>query len=86
MSLPFRATTPRRASRLSSPRAARDFAAASVVIGEAGGRMSDLDGAPLDFSRGEMLPAGVRGIIASNGRLHDAALAALAATEPADAR
>ena len=56
------------------------------MIGEAGGRMSDLDGAPLDFSRGEMLPAGVRGIIASNGRLHDAALAALAATEPADAR
>ena len=43
---------------------------------EAGGRVTDLDGKTLDFSRGRTL-AGNRGVVASNGELHDAALAAL---------
>ncbi len=53
-----------------------DQAAGSIVVEEAGGRVTDLDGKTLDFSRGRTL-AGNRGVVASNGELHDAALAAL---------
>ncbi|HEY8516441.1 MAG TPA: 3'(2'),5'-bisphosphate nucleotidase [Candidatus Binatia bacterium] len=53
-----------------------DQAAGSIVVEEAGGRVTDLDGKPLDFTRGRTLAAN-RGIVASNGLLHDAALAAL---------
>jgi 3'(2'), 5'-bisphosphate nucleotidase len=53
-----------------------DQAAGSLVIEEAGGRVTDLDGKPLDFTRGRTL-AGNRGVVASNGVLHDTALAAL---------
>jgi len=53
-----------------------DQAAGSIVVEEAGGRVSDLDGKTLDFARGRTL-AGNRGVVASNGSLHDAALAAL---------
>jgi 3'(2'), 5'-bisphosphate nucleotidase len=53
-----------------------DQAAGSIVVEEAGGRVSDLDGKPLDFSRGRTL-AGNRGVVASNGVLHEAALAAI---------
>jgi 3'(2'), 5'-bisphosphate nucleotidase len=53
-----------------------DQAAGSIIIEEAGGRVSDLEGRPLDFTRGRTLAAN-RGIVASNGRLHDAALEAL---------
>jgi 3'(2'), 5'-bisphosphate nucleotidase len=53
-----------------------DQAAGSIVVEEAGGRVTDLDGRTLDFSRGRTL-AGNRGVVASNGELHDAALAAL---------
>ncbi|MBI5095554.1 MAG: 3'(2'),5'-bisphosphate nucleotidase [Candidatus Hydrogenedentes bacterium] len=53
-----------------------DQAAGSLVVEEAGGKTTDLDGTPLDFSRGRTL-AGNRGVLASNERLHDAALAAL---------
>lgn len=53
-----------------------DQAAGSIVIEEAGGRVTDLRGMPLDFSHGRRL-AGNTGIFASNGRLHDAGLAAL---------
>lgn len=53
-----------------------DQAAGSIVVEEAGGRVSDLDGKPLDFSKGRTLAAN-RGVIATNGPLHDAALAAL---------
>ena len=55
-----------------------DQAAGSLVVEEAGGRVSDLDGQHLDFSRGRTLAAN-RGIAASNGRLHDEALQALRA-------
>jgi 3'(2'), 5'-bisphosphate nucleotidase len=53
-----------------------DQAAGSIIVEEAGGRVSDLDGKPLDFSQGRTLD-GNRGVLASNGRLHDALLAGL---------
>ena len=53
-----------------------DQAAGSIVVEEAGGQVSDLRGAPLDFSRGRELTANI-GVLASNGRLHSAALRAL---------
>jgi len=53
-----------------------DQAAGSIVVEEAGGRVTDLDGKTLDFSRGRTLAAN-RGVVATNGLLHDAALAAL---------
>jgi 3'(2'), 5'-bisphosphate nucleotidase len=53
-----------------------DQAAGSIVVEEAGGRVTDLDGKPLDFSQGRTL-AGNRGVVATNGRLHDAVLAGL---------
>ncbi len=52
-----------------------DHAAGAIVIEEAGGRVSDLDGNPLDFSKGRRLATG-RGIIATNGILHDKVLEA----------
>ncbi|NOY41489.1 MAG: 3'(2'),5'-bisphosphate nucleotidase [Planctomycetes bacterium] len=53
-----------------------DQAAGSIVVEEAGGRVSDLDGKPLDFSQGRTLAAN-RGVLATNGRLHEALLAGL---------
>lgn len=53
-----------------------DVAAGSLIVSEAGGRVSDLRGVPLDFTTGRILSAN-RGLLASNGRLHDAALRAL---------
>jgi 3'(2'), 5'-bisphosphate nucleotidase len=53
-----------------------DQAAGSLVLQEAGGRISDLDGKPLDFTTGRRLTNN-RGVLASNGILHDAALEAL---------
>ena len=55
-----------------------DQAAGSVVLEEAGGRISDLDGKPLDFSTGRKLTNN-RGILASNAKLHTQALKALKA-------
>jgi 3'(2'), 5'-bisphosphate nucleotidase len=53
-----------------------DQAAGALIIEEAGGRITDLDGKPLDFTQGRTL-AHNRGIVASNGALHAAALEAL---------
>jgi 3'(2'), 5'-bisphosphate nucleotidase len=50
-----------------------DQAAGSIIVEEAGGRITDLDGQPLDFSQGRTL-AKNRGIVATNGHLHDALL------------
>jgi 3'(2'), 5'-bisphosphate nucleotidase len=47
-----------------------DHAAGAIVIEEAGGRVSDLDGRRLDFSKGRRLATG-RGIVATNGHLHE---------------
>jgi 3'(2'), 5'-bisphosphate nucleotidase len=53
-----------------------DQAAGSIIVEEAGGRVSDLDGKPLDFSQGRTLD-GSRGVLATNGHLHDSLLAGL---------
>lgn len=53
-----------------------DQAAGSIVIEEAGGRITDLDGKSLDFSHGRTL-AKNRGVLATNGHLHEALLAGL---------
>jgi len=53
-----------------------DQAAGSLLVAEAGGRISDLDGLPLDFTMGRLLENN-RGVVASNGHLHEAALKAL---------
>jgi 3'(2'), 5'-bisphosphate nucleotidase len=55
-----------------------DQAAGSLVVEEAGGRTTDLHGERLDFNAGRTLENN-RGILASNGRLHPAALGALRA-------
>ncbi len=55
-----------------------DQAAGSLVITEAGGRVTDLDGETLDFSHGRELKNN-RGILATNGLLHDPLLAGLCA-------
>jgi 3'(2'), 5'-bisphosphate nucleotidase len=52
-----------------------DHAGGAIVVTEAGGKVTDLDGKPLDFGRGRTLD-GNRGVVASNGPIHDAVLAA----------
>ena len=52
-----------------------DHAAGSIVVEEAGGRVTDLDGQPLDFSQGRLL-ANSRGIVCTNGALHQEVLEA----------
>lgn len=54
-----------------------DQAAGSIVIEEAGGRITDLSGNDLDFSQGKTL-AQNSGVCASNGLLHEGLLTALA--------
>jgi 3'(2'), 5'-bisphosphate nucleotidase len=53
-----------------------DQAAGSIVVEEAGGRVTDLDGQPLDFNHGRTLATN-RGVLATNGPLHEAVLAGL---------
>lgn len=50
-----------------------DHAAGSLLVEEAGGRVTDLAGRPLDFSTGRIL-SNNRGLLASNGQVHPAAL------------
>jgi 3'(2'), 5'-bisphosphate nucleotidase len=57
-----------------------DQAAGSLLIEEAGGRVTDLEGRPLDFSTGRRLLRN-HGLVASNGDLHDTVLAALRLSE-----
>jgi 3'(2'), 5'-bisphosphate nucleotidase len=57
-----------------------DQAAGAVLIEEAGGRVTDLLGRRLDFSTGRRLTRNY-GLVASNGALHDAVLAALREVE-----
>jgi 3'(2'), 5'-bisphosphate nucleotidase len=54
-----------------------DHAAGSLIVEQAGGRVTDLDGKPLDFTAGRRLIRN-RGLVASNKHLHDAILAGLA--------
>ena len=53
-----------------------DHAAGVIVIEQAGGRVTDLSGKPLDFSLGRALENN-RGIVATNGHLHDRVLQAV---------
>jgi len=53
-----------------------DHAAGSIIVEEAGGRITDLDGVALDFTQGRALNKN-RGLLVSNGRLHELALVAL---------
>lgn len=62
-----------------------DHAAGVAVIEAAGGRVSDLNGKALDFSRGSTLEIN-RGVIATNGPLHHAALATVIAQTPEASR
>jgi len=57
-----------------------DHAAGVLIVEEAGGRVTDLNGAMLDFSQGERLSAN-HGILAANDRLHGPALTAVRQTQ-----
>jgi HAL2 family 3'(2'),5'-bisphosphate nucleotidase len=52
-----------------------DHAAGAIVVTEAGGRVTDLDGLPLDFTAGRRL-ARNRGVIAAPAAIHGAVVAA----------
>jgi 3'(2'), 5'-bisphosphate nucleotidase len=53
-----------------------DQAAGSIVLEEAGGRLTDLYGKPLDFTQGRILKNN-RGVLATNGLLHEKVLQGL---------
>lgn len=53
-----------------------DQAAGSIILEEAGGRLTDLSGKPLDFTQGRLLTNN-RGVLATNGLLHDKVLRGL---------
>ncbi len=53
-----------------------DHAAGLVVVEEAGGRVTDVDGKPLDFTHGRRLEHN-RGVVATNGHIHAAVLDAV---------
>jgi 3'(2'), 5'-bisphosphate nucleotidase len=53
-----------------------DQAAGSIIVEEAGGGITDLDGKQLDFSHGRSL-AQNRGILATNGHMHQTVLEVL---------
>lgn len=61
-----------------------DHAGGVGVIEEAGGKVTDICGKPLDFSRGSELNQN-RGVIVTNGTLHDAILAAVQAVMASEA-
>ncbi|MGQ4647550.1 3'(2'),5'-bisphosphate nucleotidase [Lyngbya aestuarii] len=56
-----------------------DHAAGTIVVEEAGGRVTDMYGKPLNFSLGAKL-ADNQGVIVSNGSIHDQVIAALQET------
>ena len=58
-----------------------DHAAGALLVETAGGRVTDIHGKPLDFSRGRTLAAN-RGVVATNGKLHEAVLAAIRSCTP----
>jgi 3'(2'), 5'-bisphosphate nucleotidase len=58
-----------------------DQAAGSLLVEEAGGRVTDLAGRALDFSAGRRL-SNNEGLVATNGVLHDAVLKAVRTVLP----
>jgi 3'(2'), 5'-bisphosphate nucleotidase len=59
-----------------------DHAAGTLVVEEAGGRVTDMNGKPLDFAKAARFEDN-RGIIVSNGAIHDLVLEALGQGVPA---
>jgi len=57
-----------------------DQAAGAIILEEAGGRLTDLTGKPLDFSQGRTLKNN-RGVLATNGLLHEKILQGLASIQ-----
>ena len=53
-----------------------DHAAGSIVVEEAGGRVTDMHGRPLDFGSGYRMEKN-RGVVVSNGAIHDAVVETL---------
>lgn len=53
-----------------------DHAAGWMIVTEGGGRVTDTRGGDLDFSRGRKLERNL-GVVATNGRLHEAVIAAV---------
>ena len=53
-----------------------DHAGGVLVVEEAGGRVTDIDGKPLEFTHGRELSAN-RGVVVTNGKLHDDVLRAI---------
>src|SRR5690606_9137465 len=58
-----------------------DHAGGVLVVEEAGGRVTDLFGKPLDFRLGHELSDN-RGVLVTNGLIHDEVLAAIANFPP----
>ncbi|KAJ2775466.1 3'(2'),5'-bisphosphate nucleotidase [Coemansia nantahalensis] len=56
-----------------------DHAAGNIIVHEAGGRVSDVSGAALDFSAGRTLKHN-KGVVAASGGVFDAAIAAVKQT------
>ena len=54
-----------------------DHAAGAIVVEEAGGKVTDMHGKPLNFSMGRTLKNN-QGVVATNGLLHNAVIAAIA--------
>jgi 3'(2'), 5'-bisphosphate nucleotidase len=50
-----------------------DHAAGTALVQAAGGLVTDLNGEPLDFTQGALL-ANNRGMVVSNGRIHERVL------------
>jgi HAL2 family 3'(2'),5'-bisphosphate nucleotidase len=53
-----------------------DHASGSIIVNEAGGRVTDTHGKPLDFSKGRKLQSN-EGVVATNGKLHKKVLHAI---------
>ena len=60
-----------------------DQASGSLIVTEAGGRITDLNGRDLDFTAGRTLARNT-GVVASNGRLHEQALRVVQALQRED--
>lgn len=58
-----------------------DHAAGVLVVEEAGGKITDMHGQPLDFSKSAKLET-TQGVVVSNGHIHETVLAALRQTTP----
>jgi len=57
------------------PHSTWDHAAGAALVLSAGGKVTDVDGSPLDFSKGKIL--GNQGIVVSNGPIHEPLIAAI---------